>query len=72
MMIELEPCPFCGNTDITGATHKPVGSTEFYEVICIECGARIRRSSKRKAVEAWNRRANNDNRNSELITGGND
>lgn len=71
-MIELEPCPFCGNTDITSTTHKPVGSTEFYEVICIECGARIRRSSKRKAVEAWNRRADNLNHNSELITGGND
>ena len=58
-MIELKPCPFCGNADITGATHKPVGSAEFYEVLCIECGARIRRSSKRKAVEAWNRRVDN-------------
>lgn len=55
-MSEFEPCPFCGNTDITGATHRPVGSAEFYEVICVECGARIRRLSKRKAVEAWNRR----------------
>ena len=72
MMVELKSCPFCGNTDIEGATHKPVGSIEFYEVICLECGARIRRSSKRKAVETWNRRADNDNRNSELITGGND
>ena len=57
-MIELKPRPFCGNADITGATHKPVGSAEFYEVICVECGARIRRSSKRKAIEAWNRRSN--------------
>ena len=56
MMIELEHCPFCGNTNITGAMHKPVASAEFYEVLCVECGARIRRSSKRKAVEAWNRR----------------
>ena len=56
-MGEFEPCPFCGNNDISGATHKPVGSSEFYEVICVECGARIRRSSKCKAVEAWNRRA---------------
>lgn len=22
-MERLKPCPFCGNTDITGATHKP-------------------------------------------------
>ena len=58
-MTELERCPFCGNTNITGATHKPVGSAEFYEVLCIVCGARIRRSSKRKAVEAWNRRVDN-------------
>ena len=56
---ELEHCPFCGNTNITGATHKQVGSAEFYEVLCVECGARIRRSSKRKAIEAWNRRHNN-------------
>lgn len=55
-MSEFEPCPFCENTDITGAIHKPVGSAEFYEVMCVKCGARIRRSSKRKAVEAWNRR----------------
>ena len=54
--MELKPCPFCGSTDITGATHKPFGSAEFYEVLCVECGARIRRSSKRKAIEAWNRR----------------
>ena len=54
---EFEPCPFCENTNITGATHKPVGSAEFYEVLCIVCGARIRRSTKRKAVAAWNRRA---------------
>ena len=56
---EFEPCPFCENTNITGATHKPVGSAEFYEVLCVECGARIRRSSKRKAVAAWNRRVDN-------------
>ena len=55
----LKPCPFCGNTNITCATHKPVGGAEFYEVICVECGARVRRSSKRKAVEAWNRRVGN-------------
>ena len=61
-LMEVIECPnlnharFCGNIDITGAAHKPVGSSEFYEVICVECGARIRRSSKRKAVEAWNRR----------------
>lgn len=57
-MIEIKHCPFCGNTNITGATHKPVGSAEFYEVICVDCSARIRRSSKRKAIEAWNRRVN--------------
>ena len=35
-----------------------IRETEFYEVICVKCGARIIRSSKRKAVEAWNRRMN--------------
>ena len=54
--MKLEHCPFCGNTNITGATHKPVANAEFYEILCVECGARIRQSSKRKAIEAWNRR----------------
>ena len=61
-MTELEHCPLCGDTAIADATHRPIGSAEFYEVICIECGARIRRSSKRKAVETRNRRENNVNR----------
>lgn len=55
-MNELKPCPFCGNNKITGALRKDICSPEYYEVICIECGARIKRSFKRKAVEAWNRR----------------
>ena len=47
-MSELEHCPICGDTAIAGATHRPIGNTEFYEVICVKCGARIIRSLNEK------------------------
>lgn len=47
-MALLENCPLCGDTAIAGATHRPIGNTEFYEVICVKCGARIIRSSNAK------------------------
>lgn len=54
---ELKPCPFCG------------GEAIFPEnclltcVICIKCGATSRWcTSKEKAEEVWNRRADNEQR----------
>lgn len=54
--MELKPCPFCGCEDVSGTQHR---SPDNYEVICMGCFARVKRTAKRKAVEAWNRRVNN-------------
>lgn len=55
-MDNLKPCPFCGNEHITVVTRKPVGMGEYFVIKCTECSAEMTRSTKRKAVEAWNRR----------------
>lgn len=58
--MELKPCPFC--------TSKNVGLvdsiTNFYVpvfyVICFDCQCRgASKRDKEKAIEAWNRRADN-------------
>lgn len=56
-MNELKPCPFCGGEHILAATHKPIGASEYFMIKCTDCSAEITRTSKRKAYEAWNRRA---------------
>lgn len=57
-MDELKPCPFCGSEHILTATQKPVGMGECFIVKCFDCSAEIKRTAKRKAIEAWNRRVN--------------
>ena len=59
-MTELKPCPFCGGERLLEAMQKPVGAGEYFMIKCADCSAEITRTSKRKAVEAWNRRATND------------
>ncbi len=54
--MELKPCPFCGSTDVSGTQHL---NPNNYEIICMNCFARMIRTAKRKAVEAWNRRVTN-------------
>ena len=59
-MSELKPCPFCGNSRL-GATYTAVfGCPERYQIICTECSGRMERSTSRKAIEAWNRRVDNE------------
>lgn len=53
--MELKPCPFCGSENVSGTQHL---NPNNYEIICMNCYARMRRTAKRKAIEAWNRRAN--------------
>lgn len=60
MANELKPCPFCGG-------NRPLlneSLTNFYEevyyVICEDCQCRGKSCRcKEKAIEAWNRRADN-------------
>lgn len=58
-MAELKPCPFCGSSAI--ALRKMpwtwVGE-ELWECKCKQCAVRMGlQYSRKKAVEAWNRRA---------------
>lgn len=53
-MTELKPCPFCGN-------NQAFIETEYYGLFVVKCGyCHIRTAVeqvKEKAIEAWNRRA---------------
>ena len=58
---KLKPCPFCGGKDVYPDTD---GCMTW--VICISCGSRGKRffngrEALKKASDAWNRRANDDN-----------
>lgn len=70
MTPDLKPCPFCGGDEISISAN-----TVKVTIWCVRCGARITRGGKRMkyasiancrryvepyAVEAWNRRANDD------------
>lgn len=70
MMVELRKCPFCGNADVILLTKRSgytgrYTSHEFY-ILCDEtsggCGTSSGKYfSKNKAIEAWNRRADDGN-----------
>ena len=60
--VNLKPCPFCGGKAIV-----EIG-TKSKIVFCIRCKARTNRfaeyneeKNEEKAVEAWNRRVNDEN-----------
>lgn len=64
-MDELKPCPFCGGE--ARLHHDANGITLTSFVMCEACRARTVRteistkhSSDEKAIDAWNRRADND------------
>lgn len=59
---ELKPCPFCGES-----VSIEQGWTEswsvFYSFNCDNCGMHCEQNehmTKEEAIEAWNRRANNE------------
>ena len=72
MSEELKPCPFCGGTGTIKAVNKNYGFTIWCQ--CKKCNARTNgycpstnnedetiesiENCKNRAVEAWNRRAN--------------
>ena len=62
-MHELKPCPFCGSQPITFNTGNAYPEI-YYRVICPNncCMQSKLYDSLADAIEAWNRRANNDKR----------
>lgn len=60
MPAKLKPCPFCGKSIARIARYESaIGMT--YHVWCVYCGAcASEENSKKKAVNAWNRRTNDE------------
>lgn len=61
-MAELKPCPFCGGKGrlIKRPFSEWSGKGPYdFTVYCYDCGAGVRHSfpKEKEAVEAWNRRA---------------
>lgn len=57
-MFKLKPCPFCGNKPVFNEDKFKYGVV--YSVYCEECCAEIARFEEAEAIEAWNRRVQND------------
>ena len=59
--IVLKPCPFCGSKSVWVADNILDYMFIGYNVHCNGCGAETRYTKDRdKAIERWNRRAEND------------
>ena len=63
---ELKPCPFCGG-DKRGINIRPYnpfdgynGNVPMQRVCCLACGANIMRQDVIEAIEAWNKRAEDE------------
>ena len=54
---ELKPCPFCGNANLNVRKGKYMWWVECCNADCMATGGA--KSLKKKAIEAWNRRADN-------------
>ena len=51
---KLRECPFCGFSIVLVYNDN--------RVVCGNCSAEIKRSTKEKAIEAWNRRAGEEDK----------
>lgn len=68
-MEELKPCPFCGGeayiVEVKPHSHIIATFMADYEggafVECSDCTCAIAADTKAEAIEAWNRRVNNEN-----------
>ena len=60
-MDELKPCPFCGGKAFSTGVLPTYGFDVMYRAICEDCNISTpSKWTKEKAIEAWNRRVNND------------
>ena len=62
-MDKLKPCPFCGGEGCI-QEHKFYGYPSTFGVVCLDCCCETRQfyMTLEEAVEAWNRRADDDKR----------
>lgn len=62
--MELKPCPFCGGKAglklITTDAIAMMPKIHWHKVSCMKCGASVEATESTKAIEAWNRRVDND------------
>ena len=63
-MTEIKPCPFCGG-EVYASREDCYGEvSDYFMVHCDECSLQFGFSSQfeseAEAIEAWNRRADND------------
>ena len=57
-MAELKPCPFCGCKAFCTNDLPTYGCDVMYRVVCEDCNISTPlKWTKEKAIEAWNRRA---------------
>ena len=67
-MTELKPCPFCGRSFLeVGHVFNPDAfwdggllGEDYYRISCGYCNLVMKWDTEREAIEAWNRRANDD------------
>ena len=64
-MSDLKPCPFCGSENIKHH-HYSNQPYQQYIVRCKNCGARVIKASLELAFEAWNRRAEPEERTAKV------
>jgi len=61
--MELKPCPFCGGEPRIVNFKHTYGTILVYQVMCFSCNTKPklfgRGTTGRRAIEAWNRRADN-------------
>lgn len=61
-MAELKPCPFCGRKAIL-AKYQEIDGEHAYQVYCPDAVIQIHTKwfhTEKEAIEAWNRRKNNN------------
>lgn len=64
MTEELKSCPFCGSEKVECFWDDPYdgyhGNLGRYRITCCHCCVEIERKEKQSVIEAWNRRANDE------------